>query len=109
MAAAKAFFHNAIQTQRRCRRTITLDGYAASHRAVHELKADGSLPANTKLRSSKYLTNLIEPDRPFLVFGRASRGTFMNANFRITCQGLFDTVGALGIPLRRFRLYNRDR
>src|SRR5262249_36169566 len=30
-------------------------------------------------------------------------------SFRIACQGLFDTVGALGIPLRRFRLYNRDR
>jgi transposase-like protein len=27
---------------------------------VRELKADGSLPANTKLRSSKYLNNLIE-------------------------------------------------
>src|SRR5438445_1245743 len=36
--------------------------YAASHRAVRELKADGSLPANTKLRSSKYLNNLIEQD-----------------------------------------------
>jgi transposase-like protein len=42
--------------------TITLDGYAASHRAVRELKADGSLPADTKLRSSKYLNNLIEQD-----------------------------------------------
>jgi hypothetical protein len=37
-----------------------LDGYAASHRAVRELKADGSLPSDTKLRSSKYLNNLIE-------------------------------------------------
>ena len=34
----------------------------ASHRAVRELKADGSLPADTKLRSSKYLNNLIEQD-----------------------------------------------
>ena len=41
---------------------ITVDGYAASHRAVRELKADRSLPANTKLRSSKYLNNLIEHD-----------------------------------------------
>ena len=59
---AKAFFHKAIKSQQRCPRTITLDGYAASHRAVRELKADGSLPANTKLRSSKYLNNLIEQD-----------------------------------------------
>jgi hypothetical protein len=31
------------------------------------------------------------------------------ANFRIDCLGMFDTVGALGIPLTRFQLYNRDR
>jgi transposase-like protein len=31
-------------------------------RAVRELKADGWLPANTKLRSSKYVNNLIEQD-----------------------------------------------
>jgi transposase-like protein len=29
---------------------------------VRELKADGLLPADTKLRSSKYLNNLIEQD-----------------------------------------------
>ena len=62
VAAAKAFFRKAIKCQQRCPRTITLDGYAASHRAVRELKADGSLPANTKLRSSKYLNNLIVQD-----------------------------------------------
>jgi uncharacterized protein (DUF2235 family) len=28
---------------------------------------------------------------------------------RISCLGVFDTVGALGIPLRRFKLFNRDR
>ena len=39
-----------------------MDRYAASHHAVRELKADGSLLANTKLRSSKYLNNLIERD-----------------------------------------------
>jgi transposase-like protein len=60
--AAKAFFRQAIKNQQRCPQTITLDGYAASHRAVRELKADGSLPAETKLRSSKYLNNLIEQD-----------------------------------------------
>ena len=51
VAAAKAFFRKAIKSQQRCPQTITLDGYAASHRAVRELKADGWLPANTKLRS----------------------------------------------------------
>ena len=62
VAAAKAFFRKAIRSQLRPPQTITLDGYAASHRAVHELKADGSLPPETKLRSSKYLNNLIEQD-----------------------------------------------
>jgi transposase-like protein len=62
VAAAKAFFRKAVKGQHRAPQTITLDGYAASHRAVRELKAAGALPANTKLRSSKYLNNLIEQD-----------------------------------------------
>ena len=39
-----------------------LDGYAASHRAVREMKTDELLPEETTLRSSKYLNNLIEQD-----------------------------------------------
>jgi transposase-like protein len=62
VAAAKAFFCKAIKNHQRPPQTITLDGYAASHRAVRELKADGSVPADTKQRSSKYLNNLIEQD-----------------------------------------------
>ena len=62
VAAAKAFFRKAIKSQQHSPQTITLDGYAASHRAVRELKADGSLPTETKLRSSKYLNNPIEQD-----------------------------------------------
>jgi transposase-like protein len=42
--------------------TITLSRYAASHRAVRELKADGLPPLATTLRLSKYLNNLIEQD-----------------------------------------------
>jgi transposase, IS6 family len=44
------------------RLSITLDGYAASHRAVREMKTDELLPGGTTLRSSKYLNNLIEQD-----------------------------------------------
>ena len=62
VAAAKAFFRKAVKGQQRAPQTITLDGCAASHRAVRELKADGSLPSATKLRSSKYLNHLIEQD-----------------------------------------------
>jgi putative transposase len=61
VAAAKAFFAKAIRTQGRAPETITLD-HAASHRAVREMKTDESLPWRTKLRSSRYLNNLIEQD-----------------------------------------------
>ena len=50
----------AIKHQGQPPKTITLDGYAASHRAVREMKTDGLLPADTEVRSSKYLNNLIE-------------------------------------------------
>ncbi|WP_375792033.1 IS6 family transposase [Paraburkholderia atlantica] len=62
VAAAKAFFAKAIRAQGFAPKTITLDGHAASHRAVREMKADQFLPADTTLRSSKYLNNLIEQD-----------------------------------------------
>jgi transposase-like protein len=41
--AAKAFFRKALQTQGRAPVSITLDGYAASHRAVRELPAQSAL------------------------------------------------------------------
>ena len=62
VAAAKAFFKKAIRHEGRPPHTITLDGYAASHRAVREMRDDGLLPKRMKLRSSKYLNNLIEQD-----------------------------------------------
>jgi transposase-like protein len=62
VASAKAFFIKAIEHQDQPPETITLDAYAATHRAAREMKADGLLPENTKVRSSKYLNNLIEQD-----------------------------------------------
>jgi transposase-like protein len=80
IAAAKRFFSRAVKLQG-APRVITLDGYAASHRAVAKLKAGGSLPRGVRVRSSKYLNNLIEQDhrrikqrlRPMLGFKRFER------------------------------------
>ena len=60
--AAKAFFRKALVTQGRPPVSITLDGYAASHRAVQELPSHKSRWKDTRLRSSKYLNNMIEQD-----------------------------------------------
>ncbi len=46
--------------QQRIPTKITLDAYAASHRAVADLKRAGKLPKRVRVRSSKYLNNIIE-------------------------------------------------
>ena len=77
MAAAKRFFSRAIK-QHGAPRVITLDGYAASHRAVDQLKTSGILPRRVEVRSCKYLNNVIEQDhrrikqrvRPMLGFNQ---------------------------------------
>ena len=75
--AAKRFFSRAIR-QHGAPRVITLDGYAASHRAVAQLKEAGTLPGSVQVRSCKYLNNVVEQDhrrikqriRPMLGFKR---------------------------------------
>lgn len=62
VAAAKAFFRKALRTQGRAPISITLDGYAASHRAVRERPGENEAWRHTKLRTSKYLNNMIEQD-----------------------------------------------
>jgi transposase-like protein len=62
VVAAKAFFRKALKTQRQAPLSITLDGYAASHRVVREMPAEEMIWNDTKLRSSKYLNNVIEQD-----------------------------------------------
>jgi transposase-like protein len=82
VATAKRFFSHAT-TQHGAPRVITLDGYPASHRAVAELKEVGTLPRRIRIRSSKYLNNVVEQDhrrikqriRPMLGFKRFETAT----------------------------------
>ena len=62
VAAAKAFFRRAFEAQGRLPQKITLDGYQASHRAARECLEEHKSGGRTKIRSSKYLNNLIEQD-----------------------------------------------
>jgi transposase-like protein len=86
--AAKRFFTQAIN-QHGSPERITVDGYPATHAALGELKAEEVLPQQTKVRTSKYLNNLIEQDYrrvkqrvyPMLGFKR-----FVNA--AITIRGI---------------------
>jgi transposase-like protein len=77
VTAAKTFLRNAMKS-RRTPSKVTLDAYAASHRAVREMKETGELPRRVRARSSQYLNNLVEQDhrrikqriRPMLGFKR---------------------------------------
>jgi transposase-like protein len=75
--AAKTFLREAMKNTRQPTK-ITLDAYAASHRAVRELKETCELSKRVTVRSSQYLNNLVEQDhrrvkqrvRPMLGFKR---------------------------------------
>jgi len=60
-ATAVRFFKKAIGNHE-VPEKITLDGSQAPLQAVTELKAEGVLPAQTLVRTSKYLNNMIEQD-----------------------------------------------
>ncbi len=88
MAAAKRFFIKATGNNQAPAK-ITLDGYEASHTAVSELKAADVLACGVKVRTSRYLNNLVEQDHrqvkqrsyPMLGFKRFS-------NAAVTLSGI---------------------
>jgi transposase-like protein len=59
IAAAKRFFSRAIR-RHGAPKSVTLDGYPATHATVAELKAGGVIRSETKIWTSKYLNNIIE-------------------------------------------------
>jgi transposase-like protein len=94
IAAAKRFFAQAILKHGPPER-ITVDDYPATHAALSELKAEEVLPQERKVRTSKYLNNLIEQDQrrvkqriyPMLAFKR-----FGNAAIAISGIELGDRI-----------------
>jgi transposase-like protein len=60
--AAKTFLRSAMKNARKPTK-IRLDAYAASHRAVREMKETDELSKRVRVRSSQYLNNLIEQDQ----------------------------------------------
>ena len=103
--AAKGFLRRAMK-HTRIPTKITLDAYAASHRAVREMKEDMELPHRVRVRSSQYLNNLIEQDhrrvkqrlRPMLGFKRFDNAVITIAGIELAekiKKGQFKT-GKLG-------------
>ena len=107
VAAAKAFFRREFESQRSLPRAITLDGYQASHRAAREFLATHRRGYQTKIRSSKYLNNLIEQDHrsiklrlsPMLGFKR-----FRNASITIAGIELVHRIRKGQFALKRLRV-----
>ena len=92
-AAAKRFFAQAIK-KRGIPQKLTLDGYAASHVAVSELQDEDILPATLRVRTNRYLNNLIEQDhrrvkqrvRPMLGFKRFDHATITIVGIELVHQ-----------------------
>ncbi len=111
VAAAKAFFRRAFKSQGRLPQKITLDGYQASHRAAREILDEHQRGKRTKIRSSKYLNNLIEQDhrstkfRLGPMFGMNVRtGGIEEANTSTLCAGGDKWTPRIYPPLPRWRV-----
>jgi transposase-like protein len=104
VTAAKTFLRNAMKN-RRTPTKITLDAYAASHRAVREMKETGELPRQVKVRSSRYLNNLVEQDLSFAK--NASAGIALRCRAFVTVmqaaevRNLDDRSGTRDVPNMR--------
>jgi transposase-like protein len=110
MATAKLFFTQAIK-QHGPPQKITIDGYPATHTALSELKSDGLLPQQTRVRTSKYLNNLIEQDHrrvkqrvyPMLGFKRFANATITINGIELAQRirkGQFDISQTIQVGVR---------
>ena len=90
IAAAQAFFRKALETQApRVPRKITLDGHVPSHRALWLLRREHPCWRNVKVRSCKYLNNIVEQDHRAIKRRCVSMAGFKSfANAAITISGI---------------------
>jgi transposase-like protein len=89
IAAAQAFFRKALgSTLPRAPRKVTLDGHVPSHRALWQLRREHRCWRHVKVRTNKYLNNLIEQDHRAIKRRCASMAGFKSfANAAITIAG----------------------
>jgi transposase-like protein len=90
IAAAQAFFRKALETQApRVPRKITLDGHVPSHRALWLLRREHPCWRNVKVRSCKYLNNIVEQDHRAIKRRCVSMAGFKSfANAATTISGI---------------------
>ena len=114
-AAAIRFFRKAIGNHQAPEK-ITLDGYEATHRAVAELKSEGVLPAQTEVRTNKYLNNVVEQDHrrikqryyPMLGFKKFRNAKITLGGIELAARikkGQFDTSAISGTTTRALQIW----
>jgi transposase-like protein len=90
IAAAQAFFRKALATNlNRWPRKVTLDGHVPSHRALRLLRREDPKWLLVKVRSCKYLNNIVEQDHRTIKRRCASMAGFnLFDNAAITIAGI---------------------
>jgi transposase-like protein len=114
-SAARIFFRRALKRHGQPR-TITLDGFEPSHSALRRMGIKGEFnffgPNAVKIRSSKYLNNIVEQDHRRIKFRTAAMLGFKSvANARIVLAGI-ELIhklkkGQYGVPYS-FGILSRD-
>jgi transposase-like protein len=90
IAAAQAFFRRALASHPdQAPRKVTLDGHVPSHRALRLLRREHPAWRRVRVRSSKYLNNIIEQDHRAIKQRCASMKGFKSvANTAVTIAGV---------------------
>jgi len=88
--AAQVFFRRALASHpERAPRKVTLDGHVPSHRALRLLRPEHPAWRRVRVRSSKYLNNIIEQDHRAIKRRCASMKRFKSfANAAVTIAGV---------------------